>query len=308
MANQSYYGSDVVIEGEVWKDVPGFEGYQVSDRGRVRSLKRLHPHVLHVGGGPDGYKMVNLRQDGRTVPRSVHRLVALAFLGPCPKDLEVCHTNGDRRDNRPENLRYDTPAGNQMDVTLARLAALGLTPDDIRHYRQLLSNSGLCVVRPVSRALGLSVAQTWAMAAGKLFPGLPGPRTSWREQARQRARELCFWTGRGRSYPEIAEMYDLDPSAVCQIVRRAGGTPSTCTGGGRPFSQPGDRSQSGQACNVLRELLQDGPRPVAELRLEARRRGVSWDVFRRAQALLGITTRQLDADTDGRRRAWSLPG
>ena len=39
----------------------------------------------------------------------VHRIVALAFLGPRPEGLEVSHLNGDDRDNRIENLCYESP-------------------------------------------------------------------------------------------------------------------------------------------------------------------------------------------------------
>jgi hypothetical protein len=60
-----------------------------------------------------GYSCVRMRiGKKRTRPKSVHVLVALAFLGPRPAGLHVCHRNGDKTDNRPENLMYATPAEN----------------------------------------------------------------------------------------------------------------------------------------------------------------------------------------------------
>lgn len=112
---------------EVWRPVVGYEGaYEVSNLGRVRSLDRLVP----AGGGRerrhqgrvlsayfgDHYAKVRLKvgDGGRTL--NVHQLVAEAFLGPRPDGLEVCHNNGERHDNRAENLRYDTHVENQRDT------------------------------------------------------------------------------------------------------------------------------------------------------------------------------------------------
>lgn len=111
---------------EVWRPVVGYEGaYEVSDQGRVRSLTRevyagrgrtrLHAgRVLSVFDGDD-YSKVRLKLDGSGSTKNVHSLVAEAFLGPCPADLEVCHGNGNRNDNRLVNLRYDTHSANALD-------------------------------------------------------------------------------------------------------------------------------------------------------------------------------------------------
>lgn len=47
--------------------------------------------------------------------RTVHSLVALAFIGPRPHGYEVCHNNGNPLDNRVDNLRYGTSADNKLD-------------------------------------------------------------------------------------------------------------------------------------------------------------------------------------------------
>lgn len=60
-----------------------------------------------------GYMTVKLSINGRVKRRIVSRLIALAFIGPCPDDHECAHLNGKRTDNRPDNLKWATPRENQ---------------------------------------------------------------------------------------------------------------------------------------------------------------------------------------------------
>lgn len=97
---------------ERWRAVPGFPGYEVSDRGRVRSW-RCRGHANHRAKKPklrvpsiaDGYPTVDLWINGRRFGRRVHGLVALAFLGP-PKGRQVDRIDEVRTNNHLSNLRY----------------------------------------------------------------------------------------------------------------------------------------------------------------------------------------------------------
>lgn len=114
---------------EVWKPIPGYEGlYEVSSIGRVRSLDRVstrNGYQVRRRGRLKSASQKDRRHLHPTTkltdrlgrPRSVqvHQLVALAFLGPRPDGLQVCHYNDDPTDNRVANLRYDTPAANVAD-------------------------------------------------------------------------------------------------------------------------------------------------------------------------------------------------
>lgn len=62
-----------------------------------------------------GYPRVTLRREGKTVYRHVHRLVALAFLGPCPPGQEVRHIYGDSTVAALSGLEYGTRAQNIAD-------------------------------------------------------------------------------------------------------------------------------------------------------------------------------------------------
>lgn len=103
---------------EEWRAVVGFPDYQVSDQGRVASLKGKQVKILrpYPNGRPgQPYLSVTLRSDGRRQIRTVHSLVAKAFLGPRPEGLEVRHLDGDSSNNALLNLRYGTKADNMQD-------------------------------------------------------------------------------------------------------------------------------------------------------------------------------------------------
>jgi hypothetical protein len=61
-------------------------------------------------GGDDGRGYQKMKVGSQTV--KVHDLVAMAFIGPKPKNYDVDHINGDRLDNSPANLRYVTRSQN----------------------------------------------------------------------------------------------------------------------------------------------------------------------------------------------------
>ena len=108
---------------ENWKAIPGYEGlYEVSDQGSVRSLDRLNSlghrrkgKFLSPGRGRDGHLRVNLCKNGKMESMYVHRLVLLAFVGPCPTGMLACHWDDDPGNNHLSNLRWDTPSANRRD-------------------------------------------------------------------------------------------------------------------------------------------------------------------------------------------------
>lgn len=104
---------------EEWRAVPGYEGfYEVSSLGRVRSLPRRKTsgRILQARCPSSRYPMVGLSVNKKRQNFRVHRLVALAFLGPPPEDRpQVLHRNDDPMDNRVENLYYGTTQQNRID-------------------------------------------------------------------------------------------------------------------------------------------------------------------------------------------------
>ena len=104
---------------EEWRDVVGYENlYQVSNLGNVKSLDRVidtkrgvrtfEGRMLKQCKLKIGYMSVGLSKDGKLKTMYVHRLLMEAFYGLDADKVCVNHINGDRSDNRIENLEWVT--------------------------------------------------------------------------------------------------------------------------------------------------------------------------------------------------------
>ena len=107
---------------EFWKPVVGYEGlYEVSNLGRVKRLSfngrpQKRPSIAK-GSFRQGYSIVGLTKEHKTKVAGVHRLVAEAFLGPAPEGKPlVCHKDGSRTNNVPENLYWGDAEDNAQDA------------------------------------------------------------------------------------------------------------------------------------------------------------------------------------------------
>jgi hypothetical protein len=99
-----------------WRPIYGQPGYEASSDGRVRSLKNGKCHELKQRVTSNGYLCVMLSQKGKYRPYGVHRLMLLAFEDSDGQGLHACHKDGNRTNNRLDNLYWGTPVQNAADM------------------------------------------------------------------------------------------------------------------------------------------------------------------------------------------------
>lgn len=122
--------SEPIVSAVEYRGVPGFPGYRVGDDGSVWTCL--------VSAGPGGGKgcrkpggtwrqmratvdkkgrpKVTLRRSGLAHTAQVCRLVIESFVSPRPPGMQCCHGDGNPRNNRVSNLRWDTHRANCLDA------------------------------------------------------------------------------------------------------------------------------------------------------------------------------------------------
>jgi hypothetical protein len=153
---------------EEWKPVVGWEDfYAVSSEGRVMRTapgkKTYAGKILQPSIGGNGYPTLHLTAGKRRKGRTVHSLVAAAFL-PKPENicvLYVAHKNGVRTDNRAENLYWATPAENQFDQVKH-----GTAKGRIEHRKGVITDEKVRAIRQDKRAAKYIAADYGISVAG----------------------------------------------------------------------------------------------------------------------------------------------
>lgn len=135
---------------EEWKPVVGFEkNYLVSNLGNVKRVlgsSHLKPKKLKLIPDKDGYNKVNLKVNQKTNSRTVHRLVAFAFIPNPENKPQVNHINGIKNDNRVENLEWCTLSENRTHAYSMNLQN-GLSRRGIKNNFNKLKESDVLQIR-----------------------------------------------------------------------------------------------------------------------------------------------------------------
>lgn len=116
---------------EIWKSVPGFGGlYEASSEGRIRNVRifgrgKSGPKLNTLWVEKENYLRVALRKNKKARHYYVHTVILDTFIGPKPEGCVACHNDGDGKNNRIENLRWDTQKNNEADKRKHGTAMLG---------------------------------------------------------------------------------------------------------------------------------------------------------------------------------------
>lgn len=232
---------------EKWEDVVGYKGYyQVSSFGRVRSLSRVSQmkngvkrkvkgKLISTSHLDRGYPKVSLYgPSGKCEPKSVHRIVAKAFIPNPENKTEVNHINGIKHDNRLVNLEWCTRLENARHARDSNLYKVGekchlskLTGEEVLGIHELLIKGshtfkGIASIYSVDRTLIGLINQ------GKIWSSVTGRRGE--VSPKYKATSKCVENCRGKVFNSATEAslaYGLaGPShilSVCKGKRRVSG-------------------------------------------------------------------------------------
>ena len=147
---------------EIWKDIEGYEGlYQASSFGRIKAIK-VRDFFRKKCLNDDGYHTVRLCKNGQCKTLNWHRIIAKVFIKNLENKPEVNHKDGDKLNNRIENLEwctrkeniqhmFDTGLRNHKGVNNSNTS---LTEKDvlfIRENRGVMTQKELCKIFSLKR-------------------------------------------------------------------------------------------------------------------------------------------------------------
>lgn len=131
---------------EIWKKIEEYNDYQVSNLGRVKSLKNKKEKVLKPSKNSSGYLQVVLSKNGKVKSHFIHKLVAKAFVDNKNKYIEVNHIDENKTNNfysnlewcdRKYNMNYGTIKAKQAKAQMKKVAKLSKDGKVLQVYESI---------------------------------------------------------------------------------------------------------------------------------------------------------------------------
>ncbi len=184
-----------------FRPIEGFPGYCVSDDGRVWSCVKpcryyaaYRPSwkVLKTSLDIHGRPWLSLIANRVETRRHLHTLVAIAFHGKRPMDKECCHNDGNKLNNRADNLRWDTCKANCADQikhgTRPRGSTHGnavMTEAIVKAMRAEMRSGGTTYEK-LAKKYGFGMSTVFAAVTGLTWTHVDEPPVPGKIQARKR--------------------------------------------------------------------------------------------------------------------------
>ena len=172
-------------ELETWVTIPSYPGYEASNLGQIRSwcwtINKHHcemanfPKLKTIGVNDNGYCIVGI---GHSANRRVHVLVAASFIGPKLPGMDVNHIDGNKQNNRVDNLEYLSRSDNHrhaFKLGLAKSPFTGVHGD--AHRNTKISDADVKLLkekfskgvsrRTLATQYGLSYYTVWDITTGR---------------------------------------------------------------------------------------------------------------------------------------------
>ena len=152
---------------EKWKVIEGFSKYLISNTGRVKNIVELRDLKFYNSKGYSKIELVNDSNQDKKV--FVHRLVAINFIPNPSNKPQVNHIDGDKKNNRVENLEWCTQSENMkhafktgLSVSLKGEDAFNskMTDDKVLLLREMYE-SGEFLLRELAEEFNIGIASVW---------------------------------------------------------------------------------------------------------------------------------------------------
>ncbi len=146
---------------EIWKPIEGYNEYEVSSFGKIRSyytktgIKKswivsynTEPHFLKPAFSYDGYHLVSIGCKNKKRTMSLHRLVAKAFIPNPENKPQVNHKDGNKINNRADNLEWATKSENELH---AYKTGLKIQPRGQKNHNSKLTDKQVKEIKEISK-------------------------------------------------------------------------------------------------------------------------------------------------------------
>lgn len=140
---------------EIWKAIKGYEGlYEVSNLGNVKTLKNnkvLKPYISNAK-----YLLVSLYKNGKRKHKTIHRLVAEAFIPNIENKTQVNHIDGNKQNNNVKNLEWTSASEN-----LKHAYAIGIKKVSSKNYTTIKKAQETCKRKIIQYDLQGNFIRKW---------------------------------------------------------------------------------------------------------------------------------------------------
>jgi predicted XRE-type DNA-binding protein len=199
------------------KEIPSCPGYLASEDGNVFSLYFKRPLQEEIVT-KSGYHRVQVRINGKVHHRYVHRLICEAFNGTCPSGKQCSHLDGNRSNNKPENLLWETPKENtnrkRKHGTMNTFRKLTL--NEVEQIIELLKQN----VRQCDIAIQFHISQAHVSRIKLDHKDLDGISLRGHRLTVDQYKEIYKLLDEGMYQKDVAKIFGLTQSGIYRINKR----------------------------------------------------------------------------------------
>jgi len=211
------------IEGEEWRS-SGYDGYEVSNFGRIKSLKRSHEKILkpHNRNGYVGYCLMI---SSKPITMCAHTLVYDAFIGRIPKGKIVRHLDGDRKNNKVENLALGSHRDNVLDDRKNGIRPVSSTPEIAKQVIELRNQKKtagqIAEELNISKAAVSNILYNGAWKAGSpTFTGRDAQKAkAMRKFTEEEKKQILELNSQGVSIREIHRITGIHRKQISKFLK-----------------------------------------------------------------------------------------